>query len=524
MRTKSCYTIEIDFTIAKQRKETPMSKTFEKLQPYLEKSMALQTARNLFDWDDQTAAPFEAAEYTSKVIGILSDEYMKSIINDDVRKLLKKLQDDKEQAELEEKEKAIVKELAKIYDQLESVPPEEYRAFNELTSVSSRKWAKAKKDNRYEDYAPYLGKIIDYKKKFARYRIKDGKTPYEVLLSDFEECFLMKDLDEFFDQVKQEIIPLLKEVAKKADTIDKSYNYLKYDIEKQREFCKYLAGYVGFDFNRGVIAESEHPFTTNLHNHDVRITDRYMENNLESAMFSMIHESGHALYEMNIDDALTQTLVGTGASMGMHESQSRFYENVLGRSSDFWAPIYDKLVATFPENLTDISLEHFIKGINKAAPSLIRTEADELSYCIHIIIRYEVEKMIFADEVTVEDLPKVWNQKYQEYLGITPTTDTEGILQDVHWSFGEFGYFPSYAVGTAVASQLYACMKAKMPVEDYLREGNLNPFKEYLRDSIHKHGAVKNTNQLLKDVCGEEFRAEYYINYLKEKYTKLYDL
>ena len=501
-----------------------MSKTFEKLQPYLDKSMALKTARTLFEWDDQTTAPFEAAEYTAKVNGIISDEYMKCIINDDVSKLLKKLQEKKEQEELTVTEKAIVKELAKIYDELVSIPPKEYREFNELTSIANRKWANARKDNCYEDFAPYLKQIINYKKKFAGYRIKGEQKPYDVLLGDFDECFMMKDLDEFFDQVKAEIIPLLKEIAKKTDTIDKSYNYLSYDTEKQRAFCRFLAGYVGFDFNRGVISESAHPFTINLHNHDVRITDRYLENNLESAMFSIIHETGHALYELNIDDNISQTLVGTGASMGMHESQSRFYENILGRSSEFWEPIYDKLVAAYPENLSSVSLDQFILGINKAAPGLIRTEADELSYCLHIIIRYEIEKMIFADEITVDELPEVWNQKYREYLGVTPSSFSEGILQDVHWSFGEFGYFPSYAVGTAAASQLHACMKEKMPLEQYLKEGNLTPIREFLRDHIHKYGAVKNTNKLLKDVCGEAFRPEYYIDYLKDKYKKLYQL
>jgi len=501
-----------------------MSKTFEKLQPYLEKSMALQTARTLFEWDDQTTAPFEAAENTSKVVGILSDEYMKSLINDDVRKLLKKLQEEKEQKDLTDTEKSIVKELAKTYEQLESIPPAEYRTFNELTSVSSRKWAKAKKDNNYEDFAPYLKKIIDLKKKFAHYRVKGNKKPYEVLLGDFDECFMIEDLDIFFDKIKKEIIPLLKEVSKKAETIDKSYNYLNYDITKQKEFCKYLSGYLGFDFNKGVISESAHPFTLQMHNHDVRITSHYYEDNLESAMFSIIHESGHAIYEMNIDDAITQTLVGGGASMGMHESQSRFYENIIGRSYDFWEPIYSKLVDTYPENLKNITLDHFIKGINKAAPNLIRTEADELSYCIHIIIRYEIEKMIFNDEITVDDLPKVWNQKYQEYMGITPSNDSDGVLQDTHWSWGEFGYFPSYAIGTAVASQIYACMKEKMPLEQYLKEGNLMSIRDFLRDSIHKYGATKNTNEILQDVCGEKFNADYYVNYLKEKYVALYEL
>lgn len=501
-----------------------MSKTFEDLQPYLDKAMALETARNLFEWDDQTIAPFEAAEYTSKVIGIISDEYMKCLINDDVRKLIKKLKDEMKQDKLTDKERGIIKELDKTYEQLESIPPEEYRAFNELCSISNRAWTKAKKDNNYQHFAPYLKKIIEYKKKFAGYRAKKDQPPYEVLLRDFEECLGIEELDIFFDKIKSEIVPLLKQVSKKSDTIDKSYNFLNFDVEKQKEFCKYLAGYIGFDFNRGIIAESAHPFTLQLHNHDVRITNKYIEDNLESAMFSVIHETGHALYEMNIDDSLTQTPVGTGTSMGMHESQSRFFENIIGRSKAFWTPIYDKLVATYPENLKNISLEHFIKGINKAELSLIRTEADELSYPLHIIIRYEVEKMIFADEVDIDKLPELWNKKYQEYLGLTPSSDAEGILQDTHWSFGEFGYFPSYAIGSAVASQLYAKISDVMPVEDYLKEGNLTPIREFLRDMIHKHGSTKNTNELLKDITDEEFNAEYYVSYLKDKYEKLYDL
>jgi len=501
-----------------------MSKTFEKLQPYLDKVMALQTARNLFEWDTQTLAPIEAADYTSKVIGILADEYMKCLTNDEVKKLVKKLIEDKEQEELTFNEKAIVHELNKTIEELESIPPQEYREFNEFTSLSNRAWVKAKKENDYSHFAPYLKKVIEFKKRFAKYRAKKGQEPYEVMLKDFEECFGIKDLDTFFDKIKKEIVPLLKEVAKKADTVDKKYNFLKYDIEKQKEFCKFLAGYIGFDFNKGVIAESAHPFTLNLHNHDVRITNRFIENNLESAIFSVIHEGGHAIYEMNIDDSLTLTPVGKGTSMGMHESQSRFYENIIGRSEAFWTPIYQKLVDTYPENLKNISLKQFIKGINKAEPSLIRTEADELSYPLHIIIRYEIERMIFTEDVDIDRLPEIWNKKYEEYLGLTPPTYSEGILQDTHWSYGEFGYFPSYAIGSAVAAQLYAKIKEVMPFEDYLKEGNLLPIREYLRNNIHKYGATKNTNQILLDVTGEEFNADYYVKYLKEKYEKLYEL
>lgn len=501
-----------------------MNKNFEQLAKYYEKGMALQTALTLFEWDAETLAPEEAMEYTSKTIGVLANEYFTSLINDDVKKLIRKLSEEKEQSDLDFNQKAIVKEIKKSIEKLEYIPPEEYQAYSELTAKAPGIWSKARAKKSFADFSPALEEIVKYRKKFAGYRVKDGVKPYDILLSDFEEGFNMEKLDEFFGKIKEAVIPLLKEVTKKKDSVDKNYNHLHFDIEKQKEFCRYVSGYVGFNFNRGVIAESAHPFTTNLHNHDVRITSHYYENNLESAIFSSIHESGHGIYEMHIDDAITQTPVGTGTSMGMHESQSRFFENVIGRSAAFWKPLFPRLKETFPEQLKDVTLDQFIKGINKATPGLIRTEADELSYSLHIIIRYEIEKMIFADEISVQELPSVWNQKYKEYLGIEPEHDGEGVLQDIHWAGGSFGYFPSYAIGSAIASQIYYHMSSVMPVEEYLEAGNLMPIREYLNNHIHKYGKTKNTNELLKDMMDEELNADYYVKYLTEKYNKLYDL
>ena len=223
---------------------------------------------------------------------------------------------------------------------------------------------------------------------------------------------------------------------------------------------------------------------------------------------------------MYIDDAITQTPVGTGTSMGMHESQSRFFENVIGRSKEFWEPIYPRLQEMFPQQLKVVSLEHFIQTINVAEPGLIRTEADELTYSLHVIVRYEIEKMIFADEISVEDLPRVWNEKYQEYLGICPTNDKEGILQDIHWAGGSFGYFPSYALGSAIAAQIYYHIEEKMPLHQYLHDGNIKPIREYLTDNIHRFGMTKNTREILKDMTGEDLDAKYYCKYLMDKYNK----
>lgn len=501
-----------------------MSEVFDKLNHYLEKGDALSEAERIFEWDMATLAPKLADENTAKVIGILSDMYFKNYVNDEVKKYLEELGEPEERKKLTPAQKAQVKELEKLVGDLEKIPAQEYREFSELKARAMGVWEKAKEENDYESFVPVLSKIIAFRKKFAGYKKNPEKHAclYDVLLEDYEPGFTVEKLDSFFEMIRKELVPFIQEVVKKAASVDKSYNEKHYDVEKQKKLSYMLAEYVGFDFDKGVIAESAHPFTTNFHNKDVRITNHFYENNLESAIFSVIHESGHALYEMQVADELTQTLAGEGASMGMHESQSRFFENIIGRSEEFWKPLYGKLTELFPEELSGVSLEQFIQGSNKPIPGPIRTEADELTYSLHILIRYEIEKMIFNDEVSIEELPKVWNQKYEEYLGITPENDSQGILQDVHWSGGDFGYFPSYALGSAVAAQIYYHMKKVLPFEECLEQGKLEPIREYLKEHIHRFGKSKNTNEILKDMMGEEFNPQYYITYLKEKYTRLY--
>lgn len=501
-----------------------MSRLYEQLLPYIERNHAYQTALALFSWDTETLAPPAAADYTAKTVGILSEEAYCLLVCDEVQGLLKKLSSEKEQATLTDAERATVRLLQKEYKKLSCIPQKEFREFSEFCATAQTFYCRAKQNNKFDDFAPVLEKMIDYTRRFASYRKEKQTYLYDVLLEDYEEGFTTTILDEFFSKLRDSIIPLLKKITEQGKPIEKSYNTLTYPTEIQEGFCRFLSGYLGFDFNRGVIAESEHPFTTALHNHDVRITNHFYEDNLESAMFSLIHETGHALYEMGVDDALTGTPAGSCISMGMHESQSRFYENMIGRSKDFWEPLFPKLKKTFPQELADLSLDDFIAGINKAEPGAIRTEADELTYPLHILIRYELEKEILAGHCNIKELPKLWEQKYKDYLGITPRNAAEGLLQDIHWAMGEFGYFPSYAVGSAIAAQIYAFMETQMPLHDYLRDGNLVPVREFLRDHIHKYGATYSTNELLQKMTGEAFNPDYYIRYLTDKYTKLYQL
>ncbi len=494
-----------------------MNQSFEKLQKQMEKAMALQTAMVLFEWDNETAAPKEAAERTAAVIGSLSSQYLDIMTGEELKQALKDCCG--QIAELTEVEQAIVRETQEEVEKLERIPADEYRSFAELTAKATGIWADARAKRDFSLFAPVLKEIVEYQKRFASYQAKEGQKLYDVMLNNYEKDFGMKELDEFFRTVKERIVPLLKDSAKRSEAVDDSFLSAGYTEEQQEKAARFLAEYVGFDFDRGILAVSAHPFTTNLHNKDVRITTHYLDR-IDSSIYSVIHESGHAVYELGIRDDLTQTPAGQGASMGMHESQSRFFENIMGRNRNFWVPIYGKIQEIFGSPLKDVSLDDFLAAVNKTIPGLIRTEADELSYCLHVLVRYEIEKLMIEENADIDSLPELWNDKYEEYLGIRPKHDGEGILQDIHWSQGSFGYFPSYALGNAFGAQLYHRMKQEMDFDGLLREGKADVIREYLREHIHQYGKLKTSRQLLKDATGEDFNPDYYVEYLTERYGK----
>ena len=501
-----------------------MSKTFEKLQVYLDKAYAFRTALSMIHWDNSTTAPKEAIELTSKAMGILAVEDYNNLINDDVKAILEELSTEEAQAELDENQKAIVKNMKKQFKDLEVIPVQEFEEYQMLTAQAAPIWEEAKAKKDFDLLAPTMEKIFAYNKKFAGYKQKEGQKLYDVLLDDYEEGFTIDILDDFFGKLRTALLPLVQAIREKKDFINQDFLHESYDIETQKKLSRFVAEYIGFDFNRGTISESEHPYTLNFHNKDVRFTNHYHENKMEDAIFSAVHEGGHALYEMGIADEITLTPVGGGTSMGMHESQSRFYENNIGRSREFWVPLYEKVQAFFPEQLGNVTMDEFYRAINYSHPRFIRTEADELTYPFHVMIRYEIEKMYFDGKVEVKDLAKVWNEKYEEYLGITPENDAVGVLQDMHWADGMLGYFPSYALGSAIAAQLFHHMESVMPIRTYLEEGNLVPIREFLKEHIHKYGMTKTTQEMLKETTGEGFNPDYYIEYLTKKYSELYEL
>lgn len=490
----------------------------QELRAYLERAQALKAATTLFEWDNETLAPEEAGELTSRIIGSLSGEYFRILTDPQVERLAEECG----QEELSREEAAQVQELKEELSRLRPIPRREYEENARLVARAGALWARAREQEDFDSFAPVLKEVIGWQKRFAAYRAGKGQRLYDVMLESYEKGFDMESLDRFFDLLKKELVPFLETAAKKGRQAEDGFLTGDYPREAQESLARFMAEYVGFDFRRGVLGVSAHPFTTSLHNRDVRLTTHYSRR-VDSSLFSVIHEAGHGIYEQGIGDGLTMTLAGQGASMGMHESQSRFFENIIGRSPAFWEPIYGRVQAMFPEALGAVSLERFVQAINRVRPGLIRTEADELSYSLHIMIRYELEKGLIEDGMAVEELPEAWAGLYEAYLGVRPQSPSQGVLQDIHWSQGSFGYFPSYALGSAMAAQIYFFMGKQMDFDGLLRQGRLWEIRDFLRERIHRYGRMKTSREILRDVTGEDFNPAYYIRYLKEKYEALWD-
>lgn len=493
----------------------------EKLYKLQNKISAYNHAMSLIFFDGATIAPKNSAANRAHTLGILSEETYILMTGNETVELLEFLDEHKE--ELSEKDRRIVYLSLKDIKDMQKIPMEEYVAYQQLISESETVWHEAKENNDFASFLPYLEKIFDTSKKFAHYCAPD-KDPYDYYLSQYEEGLTKEKCDEFFATLKAHIVPLISKIGEKKQ-LDDSCLKGNFPVSEQREFSLALMQAMGISLDKCGLAETEHPFTTSLGSHfDVRITTNYMIEDLSSSMYSVIHEGGHALYDMNSDDDLAYTCLDGGVSMGIHESQSRFYENILGRSKGFVEYVFPLMQKAFPTQMQGYTADDIYKAVNLVTPSLIRTEADEVTYCLHVMVRYELEKRMMAGEITAADLPAEWNKLYKEYLGVDVPNDTKGVLQDSHWSGGAIGYFPSYALGSAYGAHLYLKMKESVNVEKCLSEGDLSPINEWNREHIWKHGSLKPSATLLREALGEEFDPLTYTKYLEDKFGELYGL
>jgi len=349
--------------------------------------------------------------------------------------------------------------------------------------------------------------------------------PYDALLQNFEPGMRTSQVTRLFEELKAGLVPLLRDITEHGKPIDDSFLSRDYDVNRQWDFTLVVLRDIGYDFNRGRQDQALHPFTTTFATDDVRLTTRLLSNRPQSAVFSSIHEGGHALYEQGSPAHFDRTALAGGATMALHESQSRLWENMLGRSKAFWQHYFPILRAFFPEPLADVNLEQFYRAVNIVRPDFIRVEADEVTYNMHIFVRFELEQALLSGALAVKDVPEAWNAKYQDYLGITPRNDAEGCLQDVHWCSGLVGYFPTYALGNLIAAQLYHRMKADLPgVEEAFARGEFLPLLTWMRQHVHNHGAKFTAAELLTRELGEEISAQPLLEYMRNRYSEIYEL
>ncbi len=480
---------------------------------------AYNYAMNVIEYDDATIAPAGSSEGRGEALEELSGA-VHAILSDPA---LPNLLNEARSGELTVQEAAEVRELQRLYDQISRIPADEYAAFAKLTGVAQSVWTKAKRTNDFALFAPYLEQIVDTRRRWAAYFDPD-KAPYDVWLDQFERGASMEQLDAFFAKLRSRIVPLLKKIEASPCQPRTDFLDQEWPLEQQKELSARVMALMGVDPDHCVLAESEHPFTTEFYKGDVRITTHYFPRDLANNLYSVVHESGHALYEMHIADRLKYTVLAGGSTMGVHESQSRLFENYIGRSKGFVHTLWPVLNELFPQQLSGVTEREFYCAVNRAQPSLIRTEADELTYCLHVMVRYELEKQLLDGSLAVKDLPAAWNEKMKEYLGVDVPDDARGCLQDVHWAGGDLGYFPSYALGSAYGAQMIREMRRTLDLDALLDAGNLAPIEAWLEERIWQYGRELEPAQLVQNACGGAFDAEYFAQYLEEKYSDIYNL
>lgn len=490
-----------------------------KLAELQKKLYTYDTACGALTLDAATVAPKGTAEGRGVALGVLAGEKHKLFASSQVGELLDFLWDRGD--ELDQLHRRQVEELRRSYAQLKRIPAQEYMEYTQLINEAEDLWRRAKEASDFELFRPALEKLVAFSIKFAGYYDPD-KAPYDALLGEYERGVDMAYLDQFFATLRERIVPLIRAIGEKEPP-DDSFLHRHYPVEAQRRFSDYLMEVLELDRDYCGLGETEHPFTHCTHNKDVRITTHYYEDDVSASMYTVIHEGGHAKYELNICDEVQYTRLGNGVSTGVHESQSRFYENLIGRSLPFIQAVFPKMREFFPEQLKDVTAERFYHAVNKVQPSLIRIGADELTYCLHIMVRYEIEKRLIGGTLAVRDVPAAWNELYQEYLGVEVPDDKHGCLQDSHWTYGDFGYFPSYALGSAYGAQMLKNMEGDMDVWGPVSRGDLSQVSAWLKEKVHKFGGLLEPADVVKNACGP-FDPTVFADYLENKYSALYDL
>lgn len=482
---------------------------------------AYEHALSLLYYDGVTTAPKGTADNRAQSTEILSGEVYRLSTGEETVSLLRFLEEHGEA--LDEKERRMVYWLGKDVRRMQKIPMAEYLEIQRQTVEAEDVWHTAKERSDFALFCPHLENMFHAAKKIARYCAPE-KDPYDYWLGEYEEGLDRRQCDAFFATLRERLVPLIHRIGRQPQ-LDDSMLHTPISAARQDVLSRRLMEIIGLDLSRVGLSTTEHPFTTSLGSHlDERITTHYHEDDFSSSLFSVIHEGGHALYDTGSDDSLAYTVLDGGVSMSIHESQSRFYENLLGRSRGFCEYLFGVLSELFPSEMAGYDAAALYRALNRAQPSLIRTQADELTYSLHVMVRYEIEKQVMSDQLSVSDIPEAWNRLYKEYLGVDVPDDRHGCLQDSHWSGGMIGYFPSYALGSAYGAQFLHKMQESVDVDGCLRRGDFAPINNWNREHIWRHGRLYLPGDLFQMAAGAAFDPSYYTDYLIEKYSALYGL
>ena len=488
----------------------------------------LRDAAALLSWDQETYMPTGGGKARADQIATLQTLAHDKFVSSDIEKLLASHIDpttglaNTTATELDEPSKALLRETWRDFSRAKKLPSEFVTRLERECSLAQQVWAEARQENNFAKFLPNLKTIISLKHEEVEFLgYKD--SPYNTLLDTYEPGATVAQLTPLFTTLREGLVALLEQIRQSPTPPDDRILYQAYDNNRQLEFGKLVLTKMGYDFSRGRLDLSEHPFTTSFHPTDVRITTRVFEKDLPSCLFSCIHEGGHGLYDQGLRPEYHGTPLGESLSLGIHESQSRLWENNVGRSRAFWDYFFPLLKEQFPDQLQSITVEQFYRAINTVKPSLIRVEADEVTYNLHVMVRFEIELAVIEKRVHAEDLPELWNTKMKEYLGIVPEKESDGVLQDVHWSFGAFGYFPTYTLGNLYAAMLFNKAGQDMPtLQADIAQGNLIPLKKWLNYHIHRHGRQFTSTELIRNATGQTLSAAPFLHSLQQKIQEVY--
>jgi len=495
-----------------------MSDAYTTLIEMTRQAGVLSSIESVLDWDQETYMPPKGIHARADQLAAIAQLAHERRTDPRIGECLSKLNG----STIDGERGANVREIQRTYERAVKIPPELVHRIAQVSSMAKSAWAEARRESDFNRFAPHFAELLKLKQEVAE-RIGYVGEPYDALMDEFEPGATSAEVAAVFASLRGPLSDFVKRIGTAPRKPDDNILHRHYPRAAQEKLARQLAEAIGFDFESGRIDVSTHPFCSGTTPHDVRLTTRYHEDFFNPSIFGVLHEAGHGLYEQGLDPAHVHTPMGQAVSLGIHESQSRMWENFVGRSREFWEHFYPDAQAAFPQALGDVSLDGFYGAINVVKPSLIRVEADEVTYNLHIILRFELEREMVAGRLAVADVPEAWNQKIFDMLGIRPNSDADGCLQDIHWSMGAFGYFPTYALGNLYAAQFYATAAQAMPdLRARIARGNFAPLLQWLRDNIHRHGQHYRAGELVKRITGAPLSVKPFLSYVRGKFGPIY--